>query len=530
MSGSASASAARFRTLRNVLTNWGAFGLNAFIGFLLSPYVVRSLGEGLYGVWVLVGSLVGYMGLLDAGVRGAVTKYVATHHAAHRHEDAQRIASAALAFFGGAGIVAIAGSAVIGYGVLPHLGVPESLRSTLPAVVLLCGVAVAVTLVTGVFGGVIVGVQRFDRQNAITMGVGVLRALGTVAALEAGTGLLGIAWVQLAAALVQGSAIVATSRWLYPELRIRPRGWEPAHLRLLLTFGLASTLLSASGVVIDYSDSFVIGSFLSVAAITPFAIAANLVLYARAVVSGISHIVTPLMGSLEGSGALERCGETTLRYARYATLVLSPVVVTFVLRGGPFIGLWMEPRYEADGGAVLFVLSLSLWTFAGFQVLTASLMGLNRHRGLIPVFLLEAVLNLALSIFLAREVGLLGVAWGTTIPRLSVCLLIGPFFAQRQLGLSVAAYWRDTVLRPVAAMLPFAALSFWVEMRWPAGSLVVFFAQVAAALPVAVLGAAVLGLDASERAQARATLHRALGLRPPTAGATPVEPTRRSLS
>ena len=94
----------RARVLLNVLSNWGAFAVNAVIAFFLSPYIVRSLGAEVYGAWVLVGSLVGYLGLLDIGVRGAVTKFVAAHHAARAHDEASRIASAALAFFGTSGL------------------------------------------------------------------------------------------------------------------------------------------------------------------------------------------------------------------------------------------------------------------------------------------------------------------------------------------------------------------------------------------------------------------------------------------
>ncbi len=98
----------RARALRNVLSNWGAFVLNAGIAFFLAPYVVGVLGAEAYGVWILVGSLVGYLGLLDVGVRGAVTRYIATHHAAGEHRDASHIASAGLVFFAAAGLGAIA--------------------------------------------------------------------------------------------------------------------------------------------------------------------------------------------------------------------------------------------------------------------------------------------------------------------------------------------------------------------------------------------------------------------------------------
>ena len=76
------------RSVWNVLANWASLVVGTVVSLFLSPYIVHTLGDTAYGVWVLVGSLVGYLGLLDLGTRGAVTKYVATYHAARRHEDA----------------------------------------------------------------------------------------------------------------------------------------------------------------------------------------------------------------------------------------------------------------------------------------------------------------------------------------------------------------------------------------------------------------------------------------------------------
>ena len=56
----------------NAFASWGAFLYVAAIGFFLSPIVVNSLGTTSYGVWSLLVTVVGYLGLLDFGVRGAV--------------------------------------------------------------------------------------------------------------------------------------------------------------------------------------------------------------------------------------------------------------------------------------------------------------------------------------------------------------------------------------------------------------------------------------------------------------------------
>jgi len=508
---SAAARSERSRALRNVLSNWGTFLVNALVAFFLSPYIVRTLGGEVYGAWVLIGSLVGYLGLLDVGVRGAVTKFVATHHAAGDHAEASRVTAAALTFFGASGLVAVALSVVLASALLPHFGIPDALRADAEAALVLSGLTLAITLVTNVFGGVVIGVQRFDRMNAVYVAGALVRAAATVAVLEAGGGFVGLAWVQLAATALQGGATWWLSRALYPELRPRRAGWTRRHLAALFAFGITSVLIQASGMVVDYSNSAVIGALLSVGAITPFAIAANLVLYARGLVSGISHVVTPMAGALEGRRELDRMRVVLVDGARFATMVIAPIAAVFMVRGTSFVSLWMGPEYGPDGGHVLWILSVALLSFASFQILVNGLMGLNRHRILVPFFVAEAAANVALAVALAPALGVIGVAWGTTLPRVANALVAAPLLARRVLGVRPARYLLHGVARPALAVLPFALACELVERRWPAASMLGFFAQVGATLPIAGAGLWALALDGAERRSAAASLLGALG-------------------
>src|SRR2546429_3803229 len=62
--------------LRAVATSWVAVVANASVGIFLTPYVLHRLGDEAFGVWVLIVNLVGYYGILDAGVRSAILRYV----------------------------------------------------------------------------------------------------------------------------------------------------------------------------------------------------------------------------------------------------------------------------------------------------------------------------------------------------------------------------------------------------------------------------------------------------------------------
>ena len=67
-------------------------------GFVVAPLLVRRLGTTGYGLWIVIGSLSGYFGLLDLGLRGSVGRQLAFHRARSDHEATNRTLSSALRF------------------------------------------------------------------------------------------------------------------------------------------------------------------------------------------------------------------------------------------------------------------------------------------------------------------------------------------------------------------------------------------------------------------------------------------------
>jgi O-antigen/teichoic acid export membrane protein len=460
---------------------------------------VHSLGDSAYGAWVLLSSLVGYLGLLDLGTRSAVTRYVANYHATHRHEDVGRIASTALGLFGGLGLLAIAASVVLALLVNHAFHVPEELTHAARIALVVSGINVAVSLVSGVFGGIIVGVQRFDWLNAVNVALAVMQAIAIVVLLHAGGGLVALALGQLGVTVLRGGMSAWLSRRAYPELALRTSSWSRPHLRIIFSFGITSALLHAAATVINYADALVIGSFLPVATITFFAIASTMTDYVRTIIAGISQTLTPMVGALHGQDRSDEVAKVILQGARIASLVVLPIVLTLELRGASFIRIWMGAAYAGPAGAVLAVLAPAVWAFAGFQIVTATMIGTNQHQGLIPIFVGEAFMNILLSIVLVRHLGIVGVAWGTAVPRLVVSLFIGPLYARRHTGVPLRMYYTQALLRPAVGMIPFALATQAIEMWWPASNIWGFFGQVLAALPVAGLGAWFVVLTSGER-------------------------------
>jgi O-antigen/teichoic acid export membrane protein len=483
----------------STVANWTAFAVAAVVSFLLSPFIVHRLGNSAYGTWVLLGSFVGYLGLLDFGVRGAVTRFVANQHAAGDHQSTSATVVAALRLFAGLALVTLVIAGLLALMLDDLFRIPPDLLDEARIVVLLSGGAVASSLVGGVFAGIVVGLHRFDVDSAVEIAMTLLRAAAVVVALQAGYGLVALGVIQVAVSVLRGSLAFVLARHLYPELSLEGVGPTGHATRQLLSFSLFSSLIQLSGMLIYYTDSIVIAAFLPVAFVTYYAIAASLTDYARQVVAAISRVVQPRTSAALATGGIEAVRAVVLSVGPAATLVTVPMAFTFLLRGQRFLDLWMGPAYGPVTDKVLFVLSVPVWLAGGRLVAAAALMGINRHHGLAMAIAVEAVANLGLSVLLIKPLGLVGVAFGMAVPSTIVNLAFLPRYLERHLRVP----WREFVTRvwmwPSVACAAFGVATYAVERWMGADSLVMFFLQVAALLPLVFVGAVLLVFPPVER-------------------------------
>jgi O-antigen/teichoic acid export membrane protein len=485
--------------IRNVMSNWGAYVLSMGVNFFLSPYVVRRLGNTGYGVWTLILSLTGYLGLLDLGVRGAVTRYVAKFHAESEDGRASNLASSAMMIFSSAGLFAVLTSGILAAFVVDKMRIPPQYLLASKMVLVITGLNIAASLVNGVFGGVVVGLQRFDLANGIEIVNSILRAATIVLILHLGYGIVTLAFIQLGFTLTRLAANIGLARHLYPRLKVAIENIDRAGIKMIFSFSLFSFMLQVGASLIYATDNIVIGSYLPVAALTFYVIAGNLAEYSRTFVEGISQTMMPFASSTEAGGDSTKLRRLVLFSSRAGTMVMLPVAVTFMLRGSSFIRLWMGEEYADPSGKVLWILSLMLVFWSANGAVAGSMLGLSKHKPLVLALLPEGLCNLSLSIYLVQKMGIVGVAWGTVIPSLLSALVFWPWYIQKTLGISPITYGISAWLRPMLAIVPFACGSYAVERYWTTGHLIVFFVQVLFTLPLAIAGYWMVCFEPSQR-------------------------------
>jgi O-antigen/teichoic acid export membrane protein len=499
------------RIVTNVLSTWGGQAIGLALSFLFTPFIIRVLGDSAYGIWLLALSVTGFMNLLDLGVRGAVTRYVARFAAIEDHESASRTASSALRILLSTSAIVALVSVGLAVFATDFFSIPDAFRRPAQLVLVLTGLNVGVSLVGGTYAGALAARNRIDLLNVVDVLTGVLRTLITVAALVAAYGIVAIAVIHLLLSVLRVAITTTILRRVYPALRVDLKTGDLEHVWLIFGFSLFSFLTHVSGRFIYYTDALVIGAFLPVALVTTFGIAGSLVEYARMLVSSVSYATSPVASSLEGSGDHARIQALLLNTSAVSMMILLPVAVTFFVRGESFIGLWMGPTYAAPSGRVLAILALPLMVHGAAHGMGGIMLAIGKHKPMVAAMLVEAVANLALSVALVRTMGIVGVAWGTTAPSLVSSALFWPFYIQWATGIPLRQFLSSAWLRPGLAIAPFAVATYVIERFWPAGSLAAFLLQVAMCTTLALAGGWWLCLTSELRMALFSTVRRVVG-------------------
>jgi O-antigen/teichoic acid export membrane protein len=475
------------RIAQNVLSNWFALAVTTAVGFFLSPFVVHHLGNLVYGVWVIIGSLVSYMGLLDLGLRGAVTRFVSKGMAQEDHVESAQIISGALWIRLWISLAIIVAGLLISFAFNHVFAIPVDLQQAARTALLVTAVTVGVNLYCGVFGGVLVALHRYDLTSAVSIVQTVARAAGVVYLLRSGHGILALATWELVISVAANAAQIIFSFRVYPRLTIIFGAPDRATLAKLWNYSFYAFLINLALQVIYYTDNLVIGAFLSPASVALFAIGGLLINYARNIVSSMTTTFTPLASTYEAQGNQQNLRRLLIHGTRATLLVALPIQVALFVRGHTFIRLWMGPQYAQVSGTVMQILLLSVVFSSANTTAGGIVYGMAQHKRMAIWATVDAFANLVLSIILVRRIGIYGVAWGTTIPSLMLEILIWPSYISRLVAIPVWTYLWQGWFRTALTIVPFGAACVLAELYWPARNLAVFFLQVAVALPLVPL-------------------------------------------
>jgi len=449
--------------LKSIGSNWVVTLLTVVVLYLLTPFTLHKLGTQEYGTWLLITSMNGYLGLLVLGVPMASVRYFAQHHANQDTNRLNEAISSCTGLYLLLGFVAL----VIGLGLYAFFtlyGIPTPLQTDARSAFAVMVLFVSAGFVALLPEGILAAHGDFVPRNMVRLASLVLRLGLTVGLLTLHVSLTVLALVQLGCLLFDFTACLLVIRHRYPHVRLGLSGFDWKVVRQIFSFSLFVLVLNAGARLSFETDSMVIGAFMDVGKIPHFTIANSFIIYLMEFVVAIAAVVMPAATRLQTQGKGAELREIFLKWSKIA-FSLTLMAGLFLLVLGPrFIAWWVGPEFEQSAGQVLQILMVSYLIFLPIRgVALPILMGLGKPKLPTIAFLIAGVVNLGLSIALARPLGIAGVAIGTAVPNLLFAGLV-LVVACRELNTSLGDYVRYVVPRAVLGGIPVLALLLWFKV------------------------------------------------------------------
>jgi O-antigen/teichoic acid export membrane protein len=428
---------------------------NVLVALFIMPFVIRAVGDRWYGMWALIGSIMGYYSLLDLGLQSATQRFLAVARGQKKPGELNAIIVTSLVMLSVAGTAAILISLGVSSAVPLFLSDPVEVR-TFQLIILILGVNVALTLVLAVFTGTITAHVRYDLASLIVMGKLVVQTAMVIFFIGNGYGIVALAVITLFVNIIGGVGAVWIAWKLVGGVRFNMGHFDRSRVSSLFNFGFYAFVSRIAYIMRFGIDSLVITAFLNLSLVTHYYIAARLARFFQSFMISALGIMIPVFAEYHGSRDQESIRTKFLQATRFGVVISTTVAGGILIFGDPFIRRWMGDDYSDAYAPLVFLISSLL--FACLQIPSTNLLyAVAKHKFHAIMNVIEAVANLTLSIFLVQSYGIQGVALGTAIPLLATRLFIYPTYVCRQAALPVSVYYRQVgrlFLLTAAGQLP----------------------------------------------------------------------------
>jgi O-antigen/teichoic acid export membrane protein len=400
---------------KNVSTRYLAIAAEMAVGLLVLPFNVAHLGKAGYGLWMLTTSITAYFSVLDLGYSGALVKFVAQYRAKRDLHGLNQILSTTFYLFVLFGIVTYLAAIVIAVFLGNVLNIPPDQLYVGRVVLLVTSDHFAMGTAFSVYGAVINGFQRYDINNITGTVSSIIVAIVNVIVLSLGYGLIELVVATTMVRVLTYWVYRANAYRVFPGLKLSFANFRRGRLREVTSFSVFMLAIDWANKMNYSIDAIVIGIVLGTTAVAVWSIGQRLAEVTQRLTNQLNDILFPTIVDHSESSRLDRLQSIFLVGTRLSLATVVPIGVALMFMADPLVRAWVGPDFS---GSVIVVqlLALTVMVRVGNATAQTLLKGAEQHRLVAYTNVITAIVNLGLSVVLARMIGLKGVALGTLVP------------------------------------------------------------------------------------------------------------------
>ena len=438
---------------------------SSVLSIILTPFMLRTMGDVEYGLYHTISSFIGVLTVLDFGAGISTTKYIAEFNLKKDRQGGNNYLGMALIVNGIiSAIICLIGTGFVlsiktVYG--KTFTAEELSEASILAILYIANIIV--TIFVNMFHGVVSGYKKFVFANSTHM-LKIFFRFGLIFVLLS----MGFSAIAISIADISSNLLVLLLTALYSVIKLKayPKlvKWDKALFYASLFFSSALFIQAIVNQINNSIDRVLLGSMLGGTAVTIYSVAMNIYLIFGSLSGAIRKIMLPDAVKMIHEGADgKQITDFVIRGGRYQFIVLIYILCGFALVGKEFIRIWVGNSYETSYYIALILMVPTLFQLS--QNITETILDAMGKRMMRSIILaIGAVSNAIITIIFIRFFGVIGAPIGTAISCVGAALIGLNIYHKKVISLQVKRMFVSicdrTLICAVLSMLISYTISF----------------------------------------------------------------------
>jgi O-antigen/teichoic acid export membrane protein len=344
--------------LRNSLWNLSGSALPSIAALATVPLLIHALGVEGYGIVTLIGSVIGYFGVLDINLSAGAIKYLAENHASGNRERFAETFWFGAMFYGGLGVLGALAVALASWWLVGRFDVSPAMQADTITAFQVGGVGFMLSQAQSYLIGVPQALQRYDRSAQSEAFFGVFVNVASVVVAMLGGGIVGVIAVRVAVSAFNVLYLVWLIRGFDLGLSFV---WPGKEVRASMTsFSAYAYLSKLASTMHQHGDKLIIGALAGPVALTFYTVPATLASRILGLTYRLSSVIYPRASALAATDRMDELRKMYLGAMRHVTYINLVALGMIVLAGDEFLRRWVGESFVAEGYPVLVLMTLAL--------------------------------------------------------------------------------------------------------------------------------------------------------------------------
>lgn len=437
--------------------------LTNIIGLALTPFIIKSLGNAEYGLYMLIGAFVGYISVLDLGLNNTIVRFVAKYRAEGDKKGEENFLATTMWIYG---ILSL----IIGFlGVILYFNLENIFGDSLTAgelskakimfIILIFNLAI--TLPGGAFTAVCSGYEHFVFPRFVNIIRYLIRSLMVVVILLWGKDAIGLVILDTVMNIL---VIFFNGYYALKKLNVKFKlhFFHISLVKQIFSYSIWIFVFALVGQFQWKAGQVVLGALTNTTLVAIYAVGITLGTYYGAFSTAISGVFLPRATkmSVNNADGMELT-EMMVRIGRISFLVLLLVLGGFILYGQQFIYLWVGDTYkDAWLIALIIMIAYTIPLVQSFGNLILEAKSLLSFKAIVYISCIG--IGTLAGAFMVENYGISGMISGTTAGWM-ISVAIMNIYYHKVISLNIPYFLKNLFSRTIPTFALILIVGFFIE-------------------------------------------------------------------